>query len=137
MKLSTKGRYAVRILSCIARNQIHGPVCKALIAEEEGISKDYIEQIVVTLKRAGLVVGRRGMKGGFQLAKESKDISLYDILSAAEGGVDLVRCAECERDDQCVTRPIWGQASSMLKEYFEGISLDQVSVRESKAADGC
>ena len=137
MKLSTKGRYAVRILSCIARNQAHGPVCKALIAEEEAISKDYIEQIVVTLKRAGLVVGRRGMKGGFQLAKESHEISLFDILNAAEGGVDLVRCADCERTGGCVTRPIWDQASTMLKDYFDGISLDQVSGQDKVAAGGC
>lgn len=127
MKLSTKGRYAVRILSCIARNQSHGPVCKALISEEEGISKDYIEQIVVALKRDGLVVGRRGMKGGFQLAKPSSDITLFDILSAAEGGVDLVRCAACDRVEGCETRPIWDQAGTMLKEYFDSISLDQIS----------
>lgn len=136
MKLSTKGRYAVRILSCIARNQKHGPVCKALIAEEEGISKDYIEQIVVTLKRAGLVIGRRGMKGGFQLVKASSEITLFDILNAAEGGVDLVRCCDCDRTEDCATQLIWDRASAMLKEYFEGITLDQVQGNAGPAAAG-
>lgn len=127
MKLSTKGRYAVRILSCIARNQLHGPVCKALIAQEEDISKDYIEQIVVTLKRGGLVVGRRGMKGGFLLAKEMTDITLFDVLKAAEGGVDLVHCDTCARSGTCRTQTVWDDASAMLKEYFNKITLDQVT----------
>ena len=127
MKLSTKGRYAVRILSCIARNQIHGPVCKALIAEEESISKDYIEQIVVTLKRAGLVVGRRGMKGGFLLNKEVGEITLFDVLTAAEGGMDLVQCGECNRTETCKTRPVWDDATAILKEYFSKITLDQIT----------
>ena len=83
MKLSTKGRYASRIMLCIARHEQDGPVPKKRIAEQEGISTDYIEQIIV--KNAGLVVSTRGLRGGFRLAKSAADITLYDILAATEG----------------------------------------------------
>ena len=76
MKMSTKGRYAVRILLSIARFQKNGPVPKKVIAKEEGISPDYIEQIIVPLKNDGLVVGIRGVKGGFQLAKAPEEITV-------------------------------------------------------------
>ena len=85
MKLSTKGRYASRIMLCIARHEQDGPVPKKRIAEQEGISTDYIEQIIVPLKNAGLVVSTRGLRGGFQLAKSAVDITLYEILEATEG----------------------------------------------------
>jgi Rrf2 family iron-sulfur cluster assembly transcriptional regulator len=127
MKLSTKGRYAVRILTCIARNQALGPVCKALISEEEGVSKDYIEQIVVTLKRDGLVIGQRGMKGGFLLAKDADEITLFDILSAAEGCMSLVECADCKRSQKCKPHDVWVEASTMLNDYFKKITLTQLT----------
>jgi len=74
MKLSTKGRYAARIMLCIAKHQTNGAVTKKKIAEQEGISTDYIEQIVVPLKNAGLVTSTRGLRGGFRLSKLAKDI---------------------------------------------------------------
>ncbi len=126
MKLSTKGRYAVRILACIARNQSSGPVCKGTIADEELVSKDYIEQIIVMLKRAGLVEGLRGTKGGFVLSKPASEITLYDVISAAEGGLELVQCSSCTRSDECNARDIWSGASKILREYFTGISLESV-----------
>ena len=73
MKLSTKGRYATRILLCISRLQGDQPVPKKRIAEQEGISTDYIEQIIVPLKNAGLVNSVRGLRGGFRLAKDPAD----------------------------------------------------------------
>lgn len=125
MKLSTKGRYAVRILLCIARNQHYGPVCKKLIAQEEGISKDYIEQIVVPLKNAGMVTGHRGMKGGFSLNRAPEKITLHDILRASEGKLELVGCRadDCRRAGFCVTRPVWQEASRRLEDYFSSITL--------------
>ena len=79
MRLSTKGRYATRIMLCIARLQSKGAVPKKKISEEEGISTDYIEQIVVPLKNAGLVSSTRGLHGGFSLTKAPIHISLYEI----------------------------------------------------------
>ncbi|QHI67972.1 RrF2 family transcriptional regulator [Tichowtungia aerotolerans] len=130
MKMSTKGRYAVRILLSIARYQHMGPVPKKIIAAEEGISADYIEQIIVPLKNDGLVVGIRGVKGGFKLAKDPVDITVYDILAASEGVMKLVDCEQMDctgRDkNKCATRPVWEGASQVLKEYFEKITLKEL-----------
>ena len=127
MKMSTKGRYAVRILLSIGRYQVNGPVPKKIIAAEEGISADYIEQIIVPLKNEGLVVGLRGVKGGFKLAKDPADITVYDILRASEGDMGLVDCENNDCGDRdknlCVTRPVWCGAAVVLKKYFETITL--------------
>jgi Rrf2 family protein len=130
MKMSTKGRYAVRILLSIARFQHNGPVPKKIIAAEEGISPDYIEQIIVPLKNEGLAVGIRGVKGGFRLAKEPSDITLFTILRASEGVMTLVDCAnmDCKGRDKnkCVTRPIWAGAAKVLEDYFSAITLQDL-----------
>ena len=136
MKMSTKGRYAVRILLSIARYQHLGPVPKKIIAAEEGISADYIEQIIVPLKNDGLVVGIRGVKGGFKLAKEPVDITVYDILAASEGVMTLVECDQMDcagRDkNKCATRPVWEGASQVLKDYFEKITLKDLIDRAAE-----
>ncbi|MGE4488408.1 MAG: Rrf2 family transcriptional regulator [Kiritimatiellales bacterium] len=138
MKMSTKGRYAVRILLSIARYQKQGPVPKKLIAKEECISADYIEQIIVPLKNEGLVVGLRGVKGGFQLAKEPAQITIYDILRASEGDVTLVDCArnDCKGRDKnvCITRPVWEGASKVLEDYFSKITLKELVDKAEEAA---
>ena len=127
MKMSTKGRYAVRILLSIARYQHNGPVPKKIIAGEEGISPDYIEQIIVPLKNEGMCVGIRGVKGGFKLAKEPEDITVFDILRASEGVMNLVDCEnmDCQGRDKnkCAARPVWAGAAKILKDYFEKITL--------------
>ena len=142
MKMSTKGRYAVRILLSIARYQKNGPVSKKVIAEEELISADYIEQILVPLKNEGLVVGLRGVKGGFRLAKDPAKITVYDILRASEGELTLVDCErnDCKGRDKniCVTRPVWAGAAQVLEDYFSKITLkdllDKVADLEKSGA---
>ncbi len=127
MKMSTKGRYAVRILLSIARHQSGGPVRKKVIAKEEGISADYIEQIIVPLKNEGLVIGLRGVKGGFQLSVDPADVTVFQILRASEGALKLVDCEnlDCKGRDKnkCVTRPVWEGASKVLEDYFSKITL--------------
>ena len=128
MKLSTKGRYATRIMLCISRLQGDLPVPKKRIAEQEGISTDYIEQIIVPLKNAGLVNSVRGLRGGFRLAKDPSKITVYDILSASEGSINLVGClAEgCSNSDQCVVQRVWQGASDELRIYFSKITLKEL-----------
>ena len=128
MKLSTKGRYATRILLCISRLEGDQPVPKKRIAEQEGISTDYIEQIIVPLKNAGLVSSVRGLRGGFRLAKSPSDITVYDILAASEGDINLVGCLSegCSRSDTCVVQRVWQGASDVLREYFTKITLREL-----------
>ena len=125
MKLSTKGRYASRIMLCIARHQDGGPVPKKRIAEQEGISTDYIEQIIVPLKNAGLVVSTRGLHGGFKLSKPATQITLYDVLSATEGDFSYVeRLIEGEsKSDERIMESIWQGAFQELSHYFSEITL--------------
>ena len=125
MRLSTRGRYAVRILLCIARHQHRGPVTKRVICEDEGISKDYIEQIIVPLKKAGLVEGLRGVKGGFLLTRAADEITVSDVLKASERNLCLVSCLmdDCPRADDCVIRPVWREASSRLHHYLDSVTL--------------
>jgi Rrf2 family protein len=128
MKLSTKGRYATRILLCIVRLEGDLPVSKKRISEQEGISTDYIEQIIVPLKNTGLVSSVRGLRGGFRLAKDPADITIFDILSASEGNINLVGClAEgCSQSDTCVVQRVWQGASDVLQEYFSKITLKEL-----------
>jgi Rrf2 family protein len=141
MKMSTKGRYAVRILLSIGRYQHNGPVSKKIIAADEGISTDYIEQIIVPLKNAGFAVGIRGVKGGFLLAKDPQEMTVYDVLSASEGEMNLVDCQhmDCKGRDKnkCVTCPVWAGASQVLKEYFEKITIQDLIDRVLEQDSTC
>jgi Rrf2 family protein len=119
----------------IARYQKNGPVPKKIIAKEECISADYIEQIIVPLKNEGLVVGLRGVKGGFKLAKETSEITVSHILRASEGEMTLVDCArnDCSGRDKtiCVTRKVWEGASDVLEAYFSKITLKDLLDQEA------
>jgi Rrf2 family protein len=129
MKMSTKGRYAVQILMSIARQQHNGPVPKKIIAVEEGISADYIEQIIVPLKKAGIAVGIRGVKGGFLLSKDPADITVFDVLRASDGKKYMIKCkcAKCRKNaGTCATCVVWKEASTILKEFFETITLQDL-----------
>ena len=136
MKLSTKGRYATRILLCISRLQGDLPVAKKRISEQEGISTDYIEQIIVPLKNAGLVNSVRGLRGGFRLARDASEITVYDILSASEGNINLVGClAEgCSHSDKCVVQSVWQGATDELRNYFSKITLRELHDKYVKKA---
>lgn len=137
MRLSTKGRYATRIMLCIARLQSKGAVPKKKISEEEGISTDYIEQIVVPLKNAGLVSSTRGLHGGFSLTKAPIHISLYEILSATEGEFTQVdKLTEGKsRSDSSVMEGVWQGALQELYNYFSSITLQDCLENYVKVMD--
>ncbi|MBT3380368.1 MAG: Rrf2 family transcriptional regulator [Lentisphaerae bacterium] len=136
MKLSTRGRYATRILLCIAREQDGGPVRKQLIADRERVSSDYVEQILVALRSSGLVNSHRGAKGGFTLARGPADITIWEVLQASEGPIGLVPClgneAHCRHTGTCVTRTLWEGAATLLHDYFQGVTLKELVEREEK-----
>lgn len=136
MKLSVKETRAVLIVLSIARHQKNGPVSKALIAKEVPTSTDCIEQGLIPLQKRGLVVGLRGVNGGFRLAKDLSKITLYDILCAFEGDLQLVDCRgnNCKGRDKstCVTRVVWEEASNALKTYFCKITLKSLVDKDMK-----
>jgi Rrf2 family protein len=129
LRLSTKGRYATRILVYMAAAG-SGPIAKSAISLAEGISEDYVEQIMVRLKTGGLVTSRRGAKGGFMLAKPAGDITVAEVIEATEGPVLLAPClkdADCERISICVTQPLWREATDALNRIFEDTTIAKLS----------
>lgn len=133
MQLSTKSRYAVRILANIAAHQHEGPVQKKRVAEQEYLSADYVEQILVALRHANIVNSRRGAKGGFVTARPPAEISVAEVIEATEGPLSLAPCDENAKAGRevcqgaCITRPIWNRAAEMLKQYFSGIDMGQLA----------
>lgn len=100
------------------------------VAERQGISKKYLEQVVAPLSAAGLLSITRGRCGGFQLARAPKDISLADVVSASEDGLELLNClgclTVCEHEAGCVSREVWGGMQDAVTDYLEGRTLADV-----------
>ncbi len=120
LKLSTKGRYAVRIMTYLATQRGQGSSRKQDIAESESISPDYVEQILIRLRSGGLVTSHRGAHGGFTLACDPKRTSVMDVLEATEGPLEIAPCSDttCEGESRCSVQSVWREASAALKEIF-------------------
>lgn len=136
LSLSTKGRYAARIMVYLANRQASGPVTKYQIAEAEDLSADYIEQIMVRLKATGLVISHRGRKGGFTIGRDPKDITLSHVLSAVEGPIRPVPCIDkyCKREATCPTRPVWQKAVAVLEDLFGKTTIAKMA-EQTRAAE--
>lgn len=132
IRLSTKGRYGTRLMMNLAQH--YGSERQAIIlknvSQEEEISIRYLEQIIIPLKINKLVKSIRGAGGGYTLARKPSEIKLSEILHALEGSCCLVDCVEdedyCDRISICATHEIWKNASTILKDYFDNISLQDL-----------
>lgn len=131
MRISTKGRYAVRALVELATQDSNSPIMLSLIASRQNIPQRYLIQIFSSLRKSGLVHSIRGAKGGFQLGNQPKDITLEDIISSAEGPIELVSCIQgeeenCSRGSDCATQGIWRQVNERVKSVFKSITLEEM-----------
>ena len=141
MKISTKGRYAMRLLIDLYENQGDGFVALKDIAARQDISKKYLEQIVPALTGDGILKTSRGFQGGYRLARETggvpplagepEDIPVGDILRLTEGSLAPVACLdsksnECPRCADCLTLPLWQGLERVINEYLDGVSLRDV-----------
>lgn len=138
MKISTKGRYALRMLVDIAEQHTDAPIPLKDISQRQNISKKYLEQIVPILNRTGLLKTIRGYKGGYLLGRDAQDITVYDIITATEGSVAPVACLDntavvCNRNDCCQTLWIWQGLNQQIIAYLQGITVADV-VRHQQAA---
>ena len=135
MKLSTRVRYATRILLDLATDKGSRPITGKCIAEREGISQSYLANLMSSLRNVGLVRTARGTGGGFILAKSPAQIKLSDIWTAMEGPVSLIDCTQqpdiCPRYEKCITRDIWREVEQALNEVFESWSLEDM-IRRAK-----
>jgi Rrf2 family protein len=129
VKISTKGRYALRIMIDLAQNDSGGFIPLRDISERQGITVKYMEQIIAALGKAGLVKSSRGSGGGYRLAKSPAAYKIGDILRVMEGGVAVVACLEdaeneCPRSADCVTLPFWRGLNSVIEEYMDSVTLE-------------
>jgi len=126
VRLSTKGQYAVRAMTVVAMHEGPGPVPLRVVAEIEDISAQYLEQIFMELRRAKLVSGQRGAKGGYTLARPAEAITAGDIVRAVEGPIKLVDCDHaggCERVHVCATHELWNKVSESMRQVMDGATL--------------
>lgn len=135
MKLSTRARYAIRVLLDIAQHRTaERPTQLNDVAERTGISRRYLDQIVMPLKSAGLLIGTKGRHGGYQLSKEPEDITLIEIVEATIGPVNLVECVQspqvCERSGECPARLIYRLLSATLRTILKGYTLVNLAERD-------
>ena len=133
MKISTKGRYGLRVMTDLAVNGNGGCVSLKDIAEREHLSEKYLEQIVNQLSKAGLVKSLRGAKGGYILTREADKITVEDILKATEGSLAPVACAEdegkCQNYCDCVTSFIWTEIYKATISVVSRITLKDLAER--------
>lgn len=134
MKLSTRGRYGVRLMIELALHHGSGPVLLKEIAERQGISEKYLWHLINPLKTTGLVNSIRGAHGGYLLGKAPEAITLKEILQVLEGSLCLVDCVDnpslCERSPSCVSRDVWGEASKNLRQTMEDTTLAAMVERQ-------
>ena len=134
MVISTKGRYALRMMLDLAQQEPESFVSLKSIAQRQDISLKYMEAIAAHLNRAGLVISQRGKEGGYRLARPAAEITVADVLHCAEGSLAAVACLElegsggaaCERADHCLTLPLWRRLDTMMDEFLSGVSVQDV-----------
>ena len=131
MLVSTKGRYATRLLLDIALNQGDGYVSMKDVAQRQQISKKYMETFTSQLAAAGIVGVRRGKTGGYRLLKEPSEITVLDIIQATEGLPHAVACLECSpnrcsRASFCMSLPLWDGLEKVVTDYLSSVTLESL-----------
>lgn len=137
MKISTKGRYALRMLIDLAEHSNDGFISLKDIADRQGVSKKYLEQIVPILNRSDILQTNRGFQGGYKLAQSPGKYTIGTILRLTEGGLAPVACLEqtpirCERSSVCATLPIWQGLNKVINDYLDNITLQDVLDRQKE-----
>lgn len=137
MKISTKGRYAVRVMLDLAMHNTGECIKVKEIAGRQGISEKYLEQIIAVLNKAGYVKSVRGAQGGYRLAKNPEDYTVGMILRLTEGSMAPVSCLEegadiCERCDTCETLQVWKDIYDAVNGVIDGVTLADLLERRQK-----
>lgn len=131
MKISTKGRYALRVMLDLAEHQNNGYITLKDVAARQNISKKYLEQIVPLLNKSGLLRTTRGYQGGYMLAKKPEEYTVGDILRITEGSLAPVACLDdpvnlCDKSDTCMTLNVWKGLDKVITEYLDSITLQSI-----------
>jgi Rrf2 family protein len=139
MKLSTKGEYGLLAVIDLALNSGSGPVQSFQIADRQNIPKQYLDQLLLLLKKSGLVESSRGRQGGYQLAKPAHEITLFDIVTALEGPIENVnfvgRASQGRSPVQALLAEIWGELVSHTVETLKTRTLEEFCDRHRSIQD--
>ena len=132
MNITSKGRYALRIMLDLARHgEEEGTISLKTVAERRGISMKYLEMIAAQLRRAELIESARGKEGGYRLCRAPADYTVGEILRALEDKLAPVSCitaegVQCERAADCVTLPMWRELDELTNAYLDGVTLQDL-----------
>lgn len=131
MKISTKGRYALRMLVDLAEHQNCGFVALKDIADRQNISKKYLEQIIPIFNNSDILKTTRGSQGGYMLSRTPDKYTVGEILRLTEGSLAPVECLDrnpvgCERSGECATLPIWQGLNRVINDYLDNITLQDI-----------
>ena len=138
MKISTKGRYAIRLMLDLASNDTGSPIRLKDVAKRQAISEKYLESIVKSLVQAKILKGSRGKGGGYRLMKSPKECTLGSVLRLTEGDLAPVSCLEegavnCERASECPTLPTWMRLNSLIQQFLDSVSLADLMEEDQPA----
>lgn len=140
MRISTKGDYATRALQDLALHYDQGPIAIEKIASRQGLPVRYLEQLLLTLKRAGFLLSKRGVNGGYSLAKPPSRITLGDILRTVDGPIEAIYCLdqppreECARETDCVLRDVWSEVGRAVSAIVDHTTLQDICDRMRQKA---
>lgn len=142
MKMSTRGRYGLRVMIELAANYGKGPLLVDTIAKRQGISGKYIHVLVSGLKSAGLIRAVRGPSGGYEMVKPPESVTALDVVSVLEGPSTPVACvtdaSSCPRSNRCPARDVWTDVAAAVDRTLSGVTLEQLAQREiERREDPC
>ena len=132
MKLSTRVRYGVRAMIELAKQTENTPVPLRVLAKNQQISNKYLEQMVSSLKIAGLIESVRGAEGGYRLARPARDITVWDIYNVLDVSVEPIECLRitCNRENICSARELWAEMTKSITTILKSRNLQQLAKRE-------
>lgn len=141
MKISTRGRYALRMMTFLADNISRGYIPLNEIATKQDISLKYVESIMTSLSKASLVDAKHGKSGGYKLNKSPSSYTVLEILEVTEGDLSPVNCLSCEvntcqRNTYCKTLPMWEGLNKLMRDYFSSISLSNLMFNSERFIEG-
>ena len=135
MNITSKGRYALRVMLDLAQHREEGYISLKTIADRQGYYMKYLEMIVGSLKREGLVASTRGKEGGYRLVRDPEDYTIGEILRCIEDNLAPVACIKagdicCEHAGECMTVPMWKELDDITNAYLDGVSLQDLLTGE-------
>ena len=131
MNITSKGRYALRVMLDLAQHPEDGFVSLKVTADRQKISLKYLEMIIAHLKKAGLVESTRGKEGGYRLTREPADYTILEILESIEDNLAPVSCiqagsVQCDRAEACLTIPMWKELDDLTNRYLASVTLEDL-----------